>query len=438
MSPHLVLKSAAAAWTVAAAFTAPLAQAATPMDALPGALGVGPARAVSQVLARMPGYQGALRGVDAERAFRRQMLAGTAEWTASMGLARVSDSGPPSSRSNDLELGLERSLRLPGKARVHGAVGDARAQLAQTQTRKVWNELARQLTLDLVAWQREERSLRVWRAQAELLAVQRDSVAKRQQLGDAALLEQRQAAAAHAQALAQQESAQARVDLALQGLATRYPGLPLQPAGFEGLDLLKDLAAAPPGQAWVEQALSRSTALQLVRDEALALEAQARMDAAETQADPTLGVRFARARNGQENTVVLTLSLPFAGEHRRAMADASAARAAAAQWAVQDAEQRWRADALQRQIQAAAYRAAWQRAQSTAEQLEAIAAQVARGYQLGEGALSDVLAARRLSNEQQLASVQAAMDLLQAQALMALDAGELWPADELAGAAPVP
>lgn len=434
----------AAVWRSAALSAAllagapPWARAEAPGPALARALGVADANAAALALGRLPVQQGALAAIDADRAAQRQLNAGPGEWTASVGLARVRDAGPPAARSSDWELGLERPWQRPGKAAVRAAAGDALVAAAQAQARRQWAESARQLVIDLVQWQREEGVATVWRAQADLLDAQRAAVARRQQLGDAAVLEQRQAEAAHTQAVGQAAWSAARAAAARQALQARYRDLPLLPYPASVADLLQGDPAAP-GQATAGVVLPAEPPAEVLaaRAAAAALEAQALVDAAERAADPTFGVRYARARQGQEHTVALTFSLPLGGEQRRATADLAAARAAVARWAAVDAQARWQADAARRVAEFAAVQAAWHDARRAARQLAQVADQVATGHRLGDGSLADVLVARRLANEQLLNAVHAGMDALQLQALAAVDADGLFTAPTATTAGPV-
>ncbi len=54
----------------------------------------------------------------------------------------------------------------------------------------------------------------------------------------------------------------------------------------------------------------------------------------------------------------------------------------------------------------------------------------ARAYQLGEGSLSDLLTARRLANEAQLASRLTQLDALELRYRLLLDAHRLWDLDK--------
>ena len=53
----------------------------------------------------------------------------------------------------------------------------------------------------------------------------------------------------------------------------------------------------------------------------------------------------------------------------------------------------------------------------------------ARAYQLGEGTLNDLLAARRLANEAQLAARLTQLDALELRYRLLLDAHKIWDLD---------
>lgn len=73
--------------------------------------------------------------------------------------------------------------------------------------------------------------------------------------------------------------------------------------------------------------------------------------------------------------------------------------------------------------------AAWQRQADAARRLVQAADSLARGYQLGEGSLSDVLAARRLANEQQLTATASQVEVWLSRHRLQLEAGALWALD---------
>jgi outer membrane protein TolC len=266
----------------------------------------------------------------------------------------------------------------------------------------------------------------VWERQIDLLLKQRDAVSSRQRIGTAAALEQHQAEAALAQARAQAEAASGRAVAARQILARHFPGLdlPVPPAVPAPEPLPGDDAP------WLQRLGDASVEVAAARREVAMAEAQRGIDEAERRPDPTVALRVGSARNGAERVVGLSLSVPFGGEARQAVAQASAARAVAGQWLLEDTQRRSDANALQYLAAARTAYASWLAHADAAHSLAIATDGLARAYQLGEGSLADVLSARRQANEQQLALQQGAVDAWLLRHRVELEAGVLWPAPE--------
>lgn len=375
------------------------------------------------MLERQPGYQAALQRVEAERSVGRQFRQGAGEWIVSSEVARVRSAGAAPSDSRDWSVALERPVRWPGKSEVQTRAGEARVAVSQAQLALAWRTAVRQLIVDLAAWRRAEASAALWVTQRAALGLQRDAVARRHGLGDAARLEQEQASVAWEQARAQADQTAALAAAAKAHLLRRYPGLELMPAGTADA---AGPAAAGVAESWREDARRRSVEIGLAAAEATALSALADVERAERRPDPTVGVRYGRAAYGQEQSVALTLSIPLGGDYRRAGADAAAARATEAALLRAEVESRWSAEAERRWLDSGALPTIVALQRDSAKRLEAIAARLARGYELGEGSLNDTLIARRAAVEQRLAATLAGIDELQMRALMLVDVNSLW------------
>ena len=385
------------------------------------------ARSVVAALAASPAMQAAQSHIEAERAVQRQYHVGPHEWTATATAARRDQSRPSAENTVEWELGLERALRLPGKSAAYDRAGERRVAQAQMALRKVWGEQARLLLERHATWLREREGERLWRAQATLLQQYVATVAQRQRLGDAALIERAQAEAAGAQAEAQLATSSGRARAALDTLAQLFPGLALQPAA--PLPVPEPLAGSEA--EWTAAQLRHSPELAAALGETAVAQAQLGIDAAERQGDPTVGVRVGRARSSAEQTVGLVLMVPFGGDYRAAGEAASRARAEAAAWQQADTQRRVQAEAHQRLSEVLLSFAAWQRHADAAQRLAQAADSLARGYQLGEGSLADLLAARRLANEQQLAATASQVEVWLSRQRLQLEAGALWPLDGL-------
>lgn len=374
------------------------------------------------VLSSAPAYQAAWRAVGAEESVHRQYLIGPHEWTGTVSAARRTQSGPTAERSTEWEVGVERALRLPGKSEVFDRAGQARVAQARAAAHKVWREQARLLLERQGTWWRERESARVWAVQVDLFQQQLETVAKRQRLGDAARIEQEQAEAALVQAQAQAQAALGRANAARTGLERLFPGV--DPAPDAALPAPQGLQRSDA--QWIAAQLEAHPELEMARAESATAETQSKLDLAESRADPTLGLRYGRARSGAENMLGVVLTIPFGGDYRAAGAAATASRAAAAALRLVDAELRAQADAAQRLHEARTAYVFWQGSADAAQRLARAADSLQRGYQLGSGSLGDVLSSRRLANEQQLSAVVGAVDARVSQHRLELEAGLLW------------
>jgi hypothetical protein len=407
------------------------ADAAT-LDALPSDVDA------SAALAASPAVAAARAGLDAARASHALGLVERPGWTATSALAGRSGGG--SNRTRDVELLIERNLRLPGKRAAAERLGQAREQAALHTWQLVWREQARSLLDRQAAWLRDCQSAAVWADQQALLNQQARSVARRQTLGDAATVDARQAQAAATQAATQAQLGEARCNTSAAVLQAQFPGLhlgdgraPLAAADLPGA------AGAGAGSAAARSApldtdlttsiaawLAASPELAVARREALALDAMLAVDLADLRGDPIVGLRLGGNSNG-ERLLGLQIAVSFGGgEHQRATQHAYAARLVAAEADIDVLQRRLSAEAVQVAHEATATRVAWRGAQLAAAQLADSAAALARGYELGEGSLSELLAARRLAQEQQLVARLAGVDSWHAHQRLALESGTLW------------
>lgn len=382
---------------------------------------------VSSVLEAAPEAAAARALVTAEQAEQMRLQAGPYEWSLRLGgqQRRSTPANASGERFNEWNSALERPLRLPGKAgldRQLGEAGVAQAEVARDDAR---HELARSLLQAWFATVREQRGAAIWQDQQALLAQQAKGVARRVQLGDAARLEAVQIEAALAQVEAQHAQAIHRRDLAEAALQRRFPGLGL-PA----------TAALPAPQAlsgdlesWFAALLAHNHELMLAGRQRERVVLQAERARRERVPDPAIGLAFSRERGGEEQVVGAYISIPLPGGARSATADAAQARAAAAERDEAAVRRRIEADAQARFMTAQAAVPAWQAAARSAQQLQRSAEMLGRAYALGEGALAEVLQARRLAVEARLGAEQLQLDALEAQARLLLDAHRLWADD---------
>ena len=334
-----------------------------------------PAEIVARVLLANPSVQAASGQIRVEEANRDRLEAGHYEWNIHLG-AQQRRSAPtigPDERFNEWNAAIERPLRLPGKGSLDSELGAAGVALAETAHGDALHENSRNLLKSWFVWLKESAAEAQWTEQFALLEKQGKAVQRRQQLGDAARLETILAEAAQSQAEAQLAQARVRQQNASEDLRRRYPGLPLvtgaiaEPVPIEGNET-----------DWINAILEHSHELELARGDTA--------DAALAQAD-------------------------VAGRREAA------------------ATQKISAESAMLYQSAKAAFASWQASRTAAERQSRAAEMTARAYQLGEGSLNDLLAARRLANEAQLSARLMQLDALELRYRLLLDAHQLWAMD---------
>lgn len=387
-----------------------------------------PAAVVARILQSAPLVRAAASTVRAEEANRARLEAGPYEWTLRLGSQRrrVHAAAGPDQRFQEAEAALERPLRLPGKAALDAELGARGVDIAETAHGDALHEASRGLLKGWFTWLREVETAGQWAQQVELLAGHGQGVLRRQQLGDAARLEAVQAEASLAQARAQLAQARVRERLAAEELRRRYVGLPLP----ERVVLAEPAAIAGSEADWIAAIVAHSHELGVARGEAQRALVAAGRSGSERLPDPTLALHLARERSGEENVVGLTLSFPLPGAGRRAHADAALAQAEAASSRELAARQKVETEAAALYQAASAARSTWESSRQAAAQLQQAALMTARAYQLGEGTLVDLLAARRQANEAALAARLAQLEALELRDRLLLDAHRLWPLDD--------
>ena len=397
------------------------ALAAEPTPNLP------PAEIVARVLRANPAVQAAGSQLQAEQANRSRLEAGPYEWSVRLG-AQQRKSSPNSGtneRFSEWNAALERPLRLPGKASLDAELGAAGVALAETAQGDALHESSRSLLKSWFVWLRESATASQWAEQLALLEKQSKSVKRRQQLGDAARLEAIQSEAAQAQAEAQLAQAKVRERSAAEDLRRRFPGLPITAPSA----IAEPTAITGSEQEWLAAIIEQSHELGVARGETQRAQALAGRASRDRTPDPTLGVHLSSERGGEDQILGAYISIPFSGGARRSASDAAFAQANAATYREAGALQKITAESAALYQSATAALATWQASRNAADSLTRAAEMTARAYQLGEGSLNDLLAARRLANEGQLTSRLLQLEALELRYRLLLDAHRLWDFD---------
>ncbi len=382
---------------------------------------------VRQVLLGQASVRAAERRRDVASAESERLQAGAHEWT--LRLAGQQRRSQPANglheRFNEWNVAIERPIRLPGKSGLDQQLGQAAEQLAETAQGDALHEASRALLQAWFTWLRENTAEKQWTAQVALLDHQHRALARRQQLGDAALIERVQSAAALAQAQAELAQVRGRRLIAGEMLQLRYPGLPLALPD----QLAEPLPPAGNPSAWTTAILEHSHELGIARQLARRARLQASRQNSERLPDPSFGLHYANERAGEENIIGAYVSLPLPGAGRGAIARGALAEAEASSQDEAAIQQKISGEALSLYRNALSAVDAWHAGKNAAEQLKQAAGMSTRAWQLGEGSLSEVLLARRLAHEAELTALTRQLDALEAGKRLLLDAHRLWDID---------
>ncbi|MFA9218646.1 MAG: TolC family protein, partial [Sphingomonadaceae bacterium] len=382
-----------------------------------------PEAAVRQVLAQLPALRIGSLNNQLAGTEQAKLVAGPGEWVVRGGVTQRSVLD--GERFREQELTLERSLRWPGKAAQDRAIGAHGIVLAEAQRTDVWHEAGRTLMQDWYDALRAQATAQQLEQQQTLVQRLREIAARRVKAGEGARLDLMQAETELRRSGVQLEQARQHYAEALILLEHTYPSLPALPAGA----LPEPQEPALQRAEQVAQITDDNHELELAQVEAEWYKLKARRAASERLPDPTLAVRAARERAGQERTLGLILSIPLPGAVRSADSNAAAVRAAMADE---------RVTLVKSKVQLAAQRAVteqtynyqtWLGLRDVAQQSAQQAQLMERAYQAGEATLAEALLVRRQAMEAALAAQLAQITALASHARVQLDAHQLWSID---------
>lgn len=326
---------------------------------------------------------------------------------------------------SEWSLEASRSFRLPGKAGLDASAGKATLEAAANGLADLLHQRSADFADQWVSMLEARERREIEEAEALAYARQTRALSRRVELAHASVLELETAQSAEARARAALAGAKGDEARARALLESSYPGLlpatpPRLPApeAPAGLDQFADLVVSRSHEIAQARALA---------DREQALSRRARLD---RLADPTIGLRTFSERGGEEAGLGLFVSVPFSGPRRSAEADRQAAQATAALTRLALTRRRVAAAAVQDIADIRAAQEVWTGARAALQAAEGAARRTERAYELGESDLVDALAARRFAFEAARAELASRAAAHRAILRLALDAHELWLADE--------
>lgn len=378
-----------------------------------------PATAVERALAAYPPVKAARDAVRFEQANDRRLQAGPYEFAVRGG---YQSHGIDRGRYSEWDVGIERAIRLPNKARVDTAIGAQGIELARRAAYSAWCDGARLMLRLWFAWARESVQLELLQQQAEFLRTQQVVVTKRARVGDAPRVEVNLAEASVAQAEAGVASLQGREEGARAALERTFAGLTIparaplgDPRPLDGdLDFYLDRVRVHNDEVRVARAYTQRARLYAERA------------ASDLVPDPAIGARLSTDRSVPDRIAGVYIVVPIPGRARAAFSDSVRAQSDAALNQEAAVLQRISADVAAMVGQAKGAYAAWQRARAAAEGMARNADSMVRSWQLKEASLSDVLLARRLAVESALSAALARAEAEESRHRLLIEAHILW------------
>lgn len=319
-----------------------------------------------------------------------------------------------------------RGIRLPGKAALDRAAGEAGVVAAHNGVDDALHQASLMLAEHWVTWMEAAERRAVDAAELDSYSREVGALERRVALKDAAPMDLEVARGAEARArvvLAQSMGAE-RSARAL--LDARFPGLAPETAA----PLPSPIAPVRPLEAWADVIYRRSHEITIARALATREQLLARRARQDRAPDPTIGIRTFNERGGHESGVGLFVSVPFSGPKRSAVADRQVATASAAEARYALVARDVRSTATADVIATGAALSGWAAADQALKASEQAATRIRRAYALGERDLSDRLLAERQAFDARRSELSARAAAHQAVLRLALDAHELWLADE--------
>ena len=383
-----------------------------------------PADKVNEALDNHPSVAAAASRVEAARARGDMLRRGSHEVTVSGSYVRrtVDREGG----FNEFDTTISRPFRLPGKAALDREAGALGVEVARNQMEDVRHQTALVFSGLWHDWLAAGSHYRNDLDTVRGLEASMAAVARRVALRDAAQLDLDQAAAALAQARAQAASSLASREQARVTLVATFPDIPLPP---EPPELAIPVLPADGLEAMRDLVIERSHEIGAADKEAQRLDVTARRVRADRVADPSFGVRLFSERGGTETGAGVVASISLGGGYRRAAADQASAEANAARMELAAVTRTVEAMANAGLSNARTRFNAWSNAEASARSAGDAAARTARGYQLGQIDLADLLYAQRQTNDARRMEIDARSEANRALLRLEIDSHSIWAAD---------
>ena len=389
---------------------------AAPAPETPGLLPTVIARAL---LEQDPSVAAARAGLEVARQEAGILESSPYEWSAKLSSQRRTVREGPAYQ--EWNAGIERSLRLPGKAEADRNIAKATIEEAEARYGDALHEAARELLSLWLEWLGAERGRELAGANRQAAQENLNAVEKRVRAGDASKLDASLAQADLAEQQRVDNDAKTQAAVTWGRLHARFPG-----TGREFKVLPASLPLKETLAFWRERILSESDELKTAQAQLQRAQAQAERARADKLPDPTVGIYSASEIGGRERITGLSISMPIPGGQRNR-------RSAKALHSVEVLRQH--VELTKRQLEAAIVSAiataegaytSLQLAESGASAMQDNTRLMQRAYALGEADLQALLLARRQATAATQSALTARIEALKSYYLLLIDAHLVW------------
>ena len=268
--------------------------------------GLLPSEIAGPLLEQDPGVATARAGLEVARQEAAILDKSPYEWTArATGQQRRLDSGP---RYNEWHVGIERTIRLPGKAAADRRIGKATVEESKARNGEALLQAARELMALWVDWLAAERARELAANNLQSIQTSLTAVEKRARAGDASKLDVSVARAELAEHRRLDNDANTQAATTWSRLSTRFPGLKRQIQA-----LPTPLPIGENAAFFRDRILAESDELKVVQAQMRTAQSQVERARADKIPDPTLGVYTASEVGGQERFAGVMISIPIPG-----------------------------------------------------------------------------------------------------------------------------
>ncbi len=360
------------------------------------------------------------------------LAAGPHEWTARATTQRRSyrdsaggatSGGNAGGNSQEWSAGLERSIRIGGKAGLDRQLGDVGVEIAQARVGEARHEAARALADLWLGWLAAGRAHELFKEQLSFAEANLRAVDVRKRAGDASALDVSIAQTDLADVQRQASQAGSTLAKARAKLHGRFPEAPLDVPPTALAD------PADPAQSeaqWRARIVAEADPIKIAEGQLRKAELSASRAKADRIPDPTVGVFTASEAFRNERVVGVSISIPLGGAYRERRMHQSLQEIEVARAALDRERRETETEVAETYLDAIGSTERWRLSEQGAAAARHSAWLMQRAYTLGEADLQSLLLVRRQSLDASRAALEARAEALRWNHRLMVDAHLIW------------